>query len=59
MAQSRMNKIKALHGMANDTSSGVFWMSLEEAKLAIGDKYEFLADRYERRYQKPVVKRKA
>ncbi len=25
-------------------------MSLEEAKRAIADKYEFLAERYERRY---------
>jgi hypothetical protein len=27
----------------------VFWMSLEEAKRAIADKYEFLAARYEPR----------
>ncbi len=30
----------------------VFWMSLEEAKQAISDKYEYLAERYERRKPK-------
>jgi hypothetical protein len=58
MSQSRVNKIKAIHGMSSDTSASVFWMSLDEAKKAIGEKYEFLADRYEKRYRKAMVKRK-
>jgi hypothetical protein len=32
--------------------STIFYMSLEEAKAAIMDKYEFLADRYEQQYPK-------
>lgn len=36
----------------NRAEADVFWMSLEEAKKAIADKYEFLAERYERRYPK-------
>ena len=59
MRQSRMNKVKALHGMSSDMSSNVFWMSLEEAKRAIGDKYEFLADRYDKPVRKVAPKYKA
>ncbi|HSH31616.1 MAG TPA: hypothetical protein VK963_03030 [Candidatus Saccharimonadales bacterium] len=33
----------------------VFWMSLEEAKQAINDKYEFLVDRYETRKPKKAT----
>ena len=58
MGQSRMNKVKTLNGMSGDMSSNVFWMSLEEAKRAIGDKYEFLADRYEQKRKKPITKHK-
>lgn len=57
MGQSRGEKVKALHGR-NVEGESVFWMSLEEAKLAIADKYEFLADRYDRRFSKAVVKQK-
>ncbi len=51
MAGSKGRRLRSL----GSTRSGdqVFWMSLEEAKRAIADKYEFLAERYERR---PVKK---
>lgn len=48
MSKSRGRKIKATSTGRPDNE--VFWMSLEEAKRAIADKYEFLAERYERRY---------
>jgi len=35
-----------------DQASDVFYMSLEEAKQAIADKYEFLAERYEQKFPK-------
>jgi hypothetical protein len=35
-----------------DQGEAVFWVSLEEAKRAIADKYEFLASRYERQERK-------
>jgi hypothetical protein len=46
MGQSRGHKVKALNQKKEE--GDVFWMSLEEAKNAISDKYEFLVDRYER-----------
>lgn len=54
VSKSRGRKIKSLGQKNQDTE--VFWMSLEEAKKAIADKYEFLAERYERRYPKIVRK---
>ena len=54
VSRSRGNKVKSLDRNQRDTE--VFWMSLEEAKRAIADKYEFLAERYERRYPKQVHK---
>ncbi|HSX14553.1 MAG TPA: hypothetical protein VLE72_01405 [Candidatus Saccharimonadales bacterium] len=53
MSKSRGRKIKTINAGRSD--SDVFWMSLEEAKRAIADKYEFLAERYERRYPKDKV----
>lgn len=49
MGASRGRRIKALGRSDRDD---VFWMSLEEAKRMIADKYEFLAERYERRQPK-------
>lgn len=49
MSKSRGRKVK---GLAKDNDTEVFWMSLDEAKQAIADRYEFLAERYERRYPK-------
>ena len=46
MAKSRMNKIKTEYPMRDDGDA--FYMSMEEAKQAITDKYTFLQDRYER-----------
>ena len=54
MSKSRGRKIKTLGQNRSDTE--VFWMSLDEAKRAIADRYEFLAERYERRYPKEVHK---
>ncbi len=42
-----MNKIKSVKGYEGN-SPDVFFMSLEEAKQAIIEKYDFLQDRYER-----------
>ena len=50
MGQSRGRKVKNL-----SQETEVFWMSLEEAKQAISDKYEFLVDRYERRKPKKTT----
>ena len=46
MAKSRMNKIKASAHYQEEGEP--FYMSLEEAKAAIVDKYDFLQERYER-----------
>lgn len=54
MSKSRGRKVKTLGENRSETE--VFWMSLEEAKRAIAEKYEFLAERYERRYPKAVRK---
>jgi len=51
MGRSRGQKVKS-----NDRAEAdIFWMTLEEAKSAIADKYEFLVDRYE----KPISKKPA
>ena len=53
MGRSRIRKIKSTN-LNQDRRDGqdVFYMSLEEAKRAISDKYEFLADRYEQQFPK-------
>jgi hypothetical protein len=48
VSQPKGKKVKALAPKQHDDPD-VFWMSLEEAKQAIVDKYEFLAERYERK----------
>ena len=50
VSSSRGKRVK-LVGEA-EMEADVFWMSLEEAKQAISDKYEYLAERYERRKPK-------
>jgi hypothetical protein len=53
MGRSKTRKIKATTGsMDGQGSQDVFYMSLEEAKRAISDKYEFLAERYEEHFPK-------
>jgi hypothetical protein len=52
MGQSRGSKVKRNQ---KREEGDVFWMSLEEAKEAISDKYEFLVERYEQpRSKKPA-----
>jgi len=50
VSRSRGQKVKSVGDNRSDTE--VFWLSLDEARQAIAEKYEFLADRYERRYPK-------
>jgi hypothetical protein len=57
MSQSRSNKVKTIRS-AGGEADNVFWMSLDEAKRAISDKYEFLAERYERKQPKVLHKHK-
>jgi hypothetical protein len=54
VGRSRIRKIKSLNTQPVEQAAenDVFYMSLEEAKAAIADKYEHLADRYERKYPK-------
>jgi hypothetical protein len=57
VSHSRIRKIKSTPQPQGSNSSmegdsTIFYMSLEEAKAAIMDKYEFLADRYEQQYPK-------
>lgn len=56
MGHSRLRKIKATPQQQqysqSEGDSTVFFMSMEEAKAAIMDKYEFLAERYEQQYPK-------
>jgi hypothetical protein len=55
VGRSRIRKIKSRNIQPQDqqeTTGDVFYMSLEEAKAAIADKYEHLADRYEQKYPK-------
>jgi hypothetical protein len=47
VGHARGRKVKSLGLSAGDAD--IFWMSLEEAKRAIADKYEFLAAQYEPR----------
>ena len=53
MGRSRIRKIKTNSAAQYQSDTvDVFYMSLEEAKRAIGDKYELLAERYEYRFPK-------
>lgn len=53
MGKSRIRKIRSnAADYQQDLTSDVFYMSLEEAKQAIADKYEFLAERYEQKFPK-------
>jgi len=53
VGKSRIRKIRSnAANYQQDQTSDVFYMSLEEAKKAIADKYEFLAERYEQKFPK-------
>ncbi len=53
MGSSRIRKIKSQNIQAQDQGLyDVFYMSPEEAKRALEQKYEFLAERYEQRFPK-------
>ena len=53
MGHTRIRKIKSpVHAQYQNEPADLFYMSLEEAKKVIGDKYEFLADRYEQNFPK-------
>ena len=52
MGRSRIRKIKPTTAQFQGDQDDIFYMSLEEAKQVIGDKYEFLADRYEQQFPK-------
>lgn len=51
MSHTRGRKLKALGQHKDDE---VFFMSLDEAKSFIADRYEFLSERYERKEPKRV-----
>ncbi len=48
VGKSRISKLRT---QPASREADVFFMSLEEAKQAIADKYDFLQDRYERSKQ--------
>lgn len=53
VGRSRIRKIKSTNmSQYQPESNDIFFMSLEEAKAAISDKYEQLAERYEVQYPK-------
>ncbi len=52
VGRSKTRKIKAINAQPPQAGAEVFYMSLEEAKAVIADKYEFLAERYEEKYPK-------
>jgi hypothetical protein len=52
VGRSKIRKIKSINTQNQQDGSDVFYMNLEEAKAAIADKYEFLDERYERKYPK-------
>ena len=53
MGRSRTRKIKSINvSQEGREGQDVFYLSLEEAKRAISDKYEFLAERYEQQFPK-------
>ena len=53
VGQSRIRKIKSSNVQAQQQDLyDVFYMSPDEARRALEQKYEFLAERYERRFPK-------
>lgn len=53
MGSSRIRKIKSQNFQTQEQGLyDVFYMSPEEAKRALEQKYEFLAERYERNFPK-------
>jgi hypothetical protein len=52
VGRARTRKIKSVNTQNQHDTADVFYMSLEEAKAAIADKYEFLAERYEQKFPK-------
>ncbi|HEY6737148.1 MAG TPA: hypothetical protein VI322_05530 [Candidatus Saccharimonadia bacterium] len=53
MGRSRIRKIKSANIQSQQQDLyDVFYMSPDEARKALEQKYEFLADRYERRFPK-------
>lgn len=53
MGRSRVQKIKSRNVQVGvEDPYDVFYMSPDEAKKALEQKYEFLADRYERKFPK-------
>lgn len=53
MSRSRIRKIKSDGGQVSASDLyDVFYMSPNEAKQALEQKYEFLAERYERKFPK-------
>ena len=51
MGSSRIRKIKSQNVQEQDLYT-VFYMSPEEARKALEQKYEFLADRFEQKFPK-------
>ncbi|HEX3082422.1 MAG TPA: hypothetical protein VHQ86_04155 [Candidatus Saccharimonadia bacterium] len=51
MGSSRIRKIKS-QSVQEEGLYDVFYMSPEEARKALEQKYEFLADRFERKFPK-------
>jgi hypothetical protein len=47
MSQSRRRRLKSINASRYDDT--VFYMSLDEAKNFIAEKYDYLQERYERR----------
>lgn len=52
MGHSRGRKVKS---QSQKTEGDIFWMSLEEAKEAISDKFDYLVERYEGRKSKKAA----
>lgn len=53
MGQSRIRKIKSANVQSQQQDMyDVFYMSPEEARRALEQKYEFLAERYEQKFPK-------
>jgi hypothetical protein len=52
VGRSRTQKMKINNPQPQTGAQDIFYMSLEEAKAALTDKYEFLADRYEQKFPK-------
>ena len=53
MGRSRIRKIKSTNILAQEENLyDVFYMSPDEARRALEQKYEFLAERYEQRFPK-------